>query len=108
MKLRKNLLLRKIVGENLIVPTGELVQVVPIVKISSSAAYLWQFMQDEFTIDELTDQIMKKYSGVTRDIAEKDVKAYIKLLEDSFMIDDGKEIMAGSVTVTIDKDKLSH
>ena len=106
MKLRKNLLLRKIVGENLIVSTGELVQVVPIVKISSSAAYLWQFMQDEFTTEELVNRIMERYTGVTRDVAEKDVNAYIQLLEESFMIDDGKEIMAGSVSVSVDKNKL--
>ena len=106
MKLRKNLLLRKIVGENLIVPTGELVQVVPIVKISSSAAYLWQFMQDEFTTEELVNRIMERYTGVARDKAEKDVNAYIQLLEESFMIDDGKEIMAGSVSVSVDKNKL--
>lgn len=106
MKLRKNLLLRKIVGENLIVPTGELVQVVPIVKISSSAAYLWQFMQDEFTTEELVNRIMERYTGVTKDVAEKDVNAYIQLLEESFMIDDGREIMAGSVSVSVDKNKL--
>ena len=100
MKLKDNLVLRKVVGENLIVPTGDLVQYIPMIQISNSAAYLWQFMQEEFTIDMLVERIMEKYTNVTKEIAEKDIVAFVKLLEKHHMIDDGSlEPIYGSVSI---------
>ena len=47
MKLKDGLILREVAGQYVIVPTGKRVQeVTNIVYISSSAAYLWDYMKD--------------------------------------------------------------
>ena len=55
MKLKSDLILREVAGQHVIVPVGKRVQeVTSIVYISSSAAYLWEYMKNnEFEIDDL-------------------------------------------------------
>lgn len=92
MKLKDDLVLRKVADQYVIVPVGKRVQeVTSIVYISSSAAYLWDFMKDnEFEVDDLVKMIMEHYDGVSEEVARKDVESYIKLLADSYVLDDGK------------------
>ena len=92
MKLKDDLVLRKVAEQYVIVPVGKRVQeVTSIVYISSSAAYLWDFMKDnEFEVDDLVKMIMEHYDGVSEEVARKDVESYIKLLADNYILDDGK------------------
>lgn len=92
MKLKDDLVLRKVADQYVIVPVGKRVQeVTSIVYISSSAAYLWDFMKDnEFEVDDLVKMIMEHYDGVSEEVARKDVESYIKLLADNYILDDGK------------------
>lgn len=92
MKLKDDLVLRKVADQYVIVPIGKRVQeVTSIVYISASAAYLWDYMtENEFEVDDLVQRILDHYDGVTEEIARKDVESYIKLLTDNFIIDDGK------------------
>lgn len=90
MKLRKGLILREVAGQFVIVPTGAAVrEVTDIVYISSSAAYLWNYMEEhEFEQEELTEQILEHYTGVTREQAGADVEAFLKVLKDHNILDD--------------------
>ena len=73
MKLKDGLILREVAGQYVIVPTGKRVQeVTSIVYISSSAAYLWDYMKDhEFEKQDLVTQIMEHYTGVTEEQASE-------------------------------------
>ena len=75
MKLKDGLVLREVAGQYVIVPTGKRVQeVTNIVYISSSAAYLWDYMKDhEFEKEDLVKQIMERYTGVTEEKASEDI-----------------------------------
>lgn len=90
MKLRKGLKLREVAGQFVIVPTGAAVrEVTDIVYISSSAAYLWNYMeQHEFQQDDLVDQIMNHFTGVTREQAGADVKAFLEVLREHNVLDE--------------------
>ena len=47
LKLKSDLILREVAGQHVIVPVGKRVQeVTSIVYISSSAAYLWEYMKN--------------------------------------------------------------
>ena len=83
MRLKDGLILRKVAGQFIIVPTGKRVQeVTNMVYISSSAAYLWDYMKDhEFTKEKLVDLIMEAYVGVTTEIASNDVDKFIEILK---------------------------
>lgn len=92
MKLKNDLVLREVVGQHVIVPIGKCVQeVTSIVYISDSAAYLWDYMKNnEFEVEDLVKMIVGRYNGVSEETARKDIQAYIKLLLDNYIIDDGR------------------
>ena len=103
LKLKDGLILREVAGQYVIVPTGKRVQeVTSIVYISSSAAYLWDYMKDhEFEKEDLVQRIMEHYTGVTEEKAAEDVEKFLKILSDNNIMDDG--IVRGRVFVRVPK-----
>ena len=99
MKLKDGLILREVAGQYVVVPTGKRVQeVTSIVYISSSGAYLWDYMKDhEFEKEDLVAKIMEHYSGVTEEQAAADIEKFLKTLADNNILDDG--IVRGKVFV---------
>ena len=105
MKLKDGLILREVAGQYVVVPTGKRVQeVTSIVYISSSGAYLWDYMKDhEFEKEDLVAKIMGHYSGVTEEQAATDIEKFLKTLADNNILDDG--ITRGRVFVRMPKGK---
>ena len=105
MKLKDGLILREVAGQYVVVPTGKRVQeVTSIVYISSSGAYLWDYMKDhEFEKEDLVAKIMEHYSGVTEEQAAADIEKFLKTLADNNILDDG--ITRGRVFVRMPKGK---
>ena len=105
MKLKDGLILREVAGQYVVVPTGKRVQeVTSIVYISSSGAYLWDYMKDhEFEKEDLVAKIMEHYSGVTEEQAAADIEKFLKTLADNNIPDDG--ITRGRVFVRMPKGK---
>lgn len=108
MKLKDGLILREVAGQYVIVPTGKRVQeVTNIVYISSSAAYLWDYMKDqEFEKEDLVERILNYYTGVTREKASKDVERFLKILADNSILDDG--IIRGQIRVRMPKESVNN
>lgn len=105
MKLKDGLILREVAGQYVVVPTGKRVQeVTSIVYISSSGAYLWDYMKDhEFEKEDLVAKIMEHYSGVTGEQVAADIEKFLKTLADNNILDDG--ITRGRVFVRMPKGK---
>ena len=105
MKLKDGLILREVAGQYVVVPTGKRVQeVTSTVYISSSGAYLWDYMKDhEFEKEDLVAKIMEHYSGVTEEQAAADIEKFLKTLADNNILDDG--ITRGRVFVRMPKGK---
>lgn len=99
MKLKDGLILREVAGQYVIVPTGKRVrEVTSIVYISSSAAYLWEYMKDhEFEKEDLVQRILEHYDGVTEEKAAADIDRFLKTLADNNILDDG--VVRGRVFV---------
>lgn len=97
MKLKDGLILREVAGQFVVVPTGKRVQeVTSIVYISSSGAYLWDYMKDhEFQKEDLVKKILEHYTGVTGEQAAVDIEKFLKTLADNNILDDGKIRGAG-------------
>ena len=91
MKLKDGLILREVAGQYVIVPTGKRVrEVTSIVYISSSGAYLWDYMKDhEFEKEDLVQRVLEHYEGVTREKAAEDIEKFLKTLADNNILDDG-------------------
>ena len=103
LKLKKDLVLRKIVGQNIVVPIGRLAKISPMMEITESAAWLWNQMKDqEFDEDSLVDAVMGHFSGVTEQQARKDVQSFLDLLDKNYMLENGRpEPMIGSAEVQL-------
>lgn len=108
MKLKDGLILREVAGQYVIVPTGKGVQeVTNIVYISSSAAYLWDYMKDhEFDKEELVKRIMEHYTGVTKEKASEDIDKFLNILSANSILDDGTVRGKIAVQVSGRKDAL--
>lgn len=106
MKLKSQLILREVAGQYVIVPTGKRVrEITSIVYISSSAAYLWDYMKDhEFTKEDLVQRILEHFQGVTEEQAAKDIDRFLKTLADNNILDDG--IIRGSGLLKLPKEAL--
>ena len=91
MKLKDGLILREVAGQYVIVPTGKRVrEVTSIIYISSSAAYLWDYMKDhEFEKEDLVKRIMEHYTGVTEEKASEDIDKFLNTLSVNSILDDG-------------------
>lgn len=91
MKLKDGLVLRETAGQYVIVPTGKRVREVKhIVYISSSAAYLWEYMKDhEFEKTDLVERILEHYDGVTEGKAAEDVEKFLDTLAENRILEDG-------------------
>lgn len=103
MKLKDGLILREVAGQYVIVPTGKRVrEVTNIVYISSSAAYLWDYMKDhEFEKEDLVKRIMEHYTGVTEEKASEDIDKFLNTLSVNSILNDGTGRGKVSVTMSI-------
>lgn len=108
MRLKKDLVLRKIAGENIVVPIGRLSQISPMMQITSSAAWLWEEMKkDDFTEESLVEAVMNHFSGVTREQAKADVHSFLELLDGNYMLDNGKpEPKIGRVKIQLTEKQI--
>lgn len=111
MRLKKNLVLRKVAGEYIVVPIGKLSKISPMMQVTSSTAWLWEQMKDsDFTEDSLVELVLGHFSGVDEPRARADIQGFLKLLDGNYMLDNGRpEPMLGSVEVQVPKgfkDKL--
>lgn len=109
MRLKDGLILRQVAGQFVIVPTGKRVrEITNTVYMSSSAAFLWDYMKEhDFTKEELTDMILQKYIGVTREVAEKDIELFLDNLKKNHILEPepGDPIpQGGSVRVVVRND----
>ncbi len=106
MRLKDGLILREVAGQYVIVPTGKRVkEVTSIVYISSSAAYLWDYMKEhEFEKEDLVQRIMEHYSGVEEEQAAADIEKFLETLSKHNILEDGK--IRGRIFVKIPKEKL--
>ena len=106
MRLKDNLILRKVANQYIIVPVGKRVQeITNMVYISSSEAYLWDFMKEnEFTKEILVAKILEHYTGVTEDVASADIVKFLDTLKRNNILEPetGEPVvMGGSVRIKL-------
>lgn len=81
MRVNDHAILRKIAGENILVPVGELMNSFHgIMSLNSSALLLWETLQKDCTEEELVAVFLDTYD-VDEETATKDVREFIAQLE---------------------------
>lgn len=81
MKLKDGFILKKILDDYIVVPTGDnIVDFAVAVSLNESGAFLWEQLSSEKTIYELADALAKEYD-VTSEEVLGDVVEFAELLK---------------------------
>ena len=82
MRLKKNLELRDVCGENVVIPCGiENVDFDCIVHLNETGAFLWKEAEKgEFCVESLVQAMLEEYD-VAEDVAKSDVQAFVEKLK---------------------------
>ena len=87
MKIKEGFILREIADTIVAVPTGELVnEFQGMIKLTNSAKFVWELLQEDTTIDEIADKLSKKYN-IDINKAKEDTEKFINNLKESNLIE---------------------
>lgn len=87
MRIKPDFVLRCVAGYYFVIPAGErVVDFNGIITLNSVAAFLWEKLQKNVTIDELTDMVVAEYE-VDYEVAKKDVIEFIDCLWEGMILD---------------------
>ena len=80
MLLKEGFILKKILDDYIVVPTGDnIVDFAAVVSLNETGAFLWKELESEKTAEQLVDSLMKEYEVSVED-ASKDVAEFIDSL----------------------------
>lgn len=82
MKIKKGFMLRKVAQDNVVIPIGAAsANLNGIIRLNEAGALLWQkLIAKDATAEELAEVLMQEY-GISKEQAEGDVQAFLKMLE---------------------------
>ena len=106
MRLKEDLVLRKIAGKYMVMPVGRLSRICQPLHISGSAAFMWKIMeQGEFTEDQLAEAGLKEYDDVPEEVLRRDIRNFLDMLDENYMLDSGRpEPLTGRVKIKAPED----
>ncbi len=86
MKIKDGFILREVAGNFIVVAVGSAVkQFNGVITLNEAGAFLWKRLQDGATETELVNALLEEYE-VEKEVAEKDVKAFIQKVEEAGLI----------------------
>ena len=86
MKLKDGFVLRKVGGDNIVVPTGDTLDLNMMVTLNETGKFLWQHLQQGTTEEALVQALLAEYD-VTAEVAAEHVHKFVeKLHANAFLI----------------------
>lgn len=77
MKIKNGFVLRKVGGESVVVPVGEMSkQFHGMINLNETGAFLWEFYTSEHTVDEGVQALLGEYE-VEESLARADVESFV-------------------------------
>jgi hypothetical protein len=81
MKIKEGYVLREVVGQHIVVPTGEAaLNFNGVINLNTTGKFLWEKLQEERSFAELVQEVVDKYE-VERETAARDVEEFINILK---------------------------
>ena len=85
MKIKEGFLLRKIAGQNMVIPTGGDLELNMMITLNGNGAFLWECLQEEKEEKDLVTSLLKEYD-VDEFTAKASVAAFVdKLRANGFL-----------------------
>ena len=86
MQLKEGYVLREVAGNYIVVAVGDAVKNFNgIINLNESAAFLWKLLLEDVTEEQLVERLLEEYE-VEREMAEKDVKAFLDKLTNAKLL----------------------
>lgn len=83
MKIKAGFVVRKVGGECVVVPVGEMSKNFHgMINLNETGAFLWNFFTEEHTVDEGVAALLAEYE-VEEEIARADVQAFVNTIEEN-------------------------
>lgn len=86
MKLKKGYVLKEVAGMNIVVNVTGKADLNGMLTLNDSAAFLWQYLENEINIENLTETLVSEYNTDLA-TAEKDISLFITKLEDAGILE---------------------
>lgn len=87
MKVKKDFVARKVAGTDIVVATGKAVKHFNgYITLNETGRFLFDLLGKETSVEELTEKLLEEYD-VTREVAENDVKNFVKILSENGVLE---------------------
>lgn len=82
MKIKDSFFLKKVAGQNVVVPVGKnVVNFNAAITLNETAAFLWELLQNDISAETLVEKLCENYD-VSTDNASRDVNVFINVLKE--------------------------
>lgn len=82
MKIKDGFLMRQVVGQSVVLPTGNEMDLNMMITLNDTGAFLWEHLQTETDEDALVAALRGEYD-VDEDTARASVRGFVKKLNDN-------------------------
>ena len=79
MKLKNGFILRSVAGENVVVPTGDTLDLNMMITLNETGKFLWERLEKGAEENALVQDLLKEYN-VDEQTAKKHVAAFVEIL----------------------------
>ena len=87
MKIKDGFILRKIAGEDIVVPIGNnIADFNGIINLNESAAFLLRLLKEDTSTKNLVESLKKEYK-IDEELAKNDVDAFLNILKEHKMLE---------------------
>ena len=80
MKLKSGFIMRKIAGKDIVLPSGDELNLNTMITLNESGMFIWKKLDQETTEDEIVDALIQEYK-IDRNEAKEHVASFIKTLD---------------------------
>ena len=81
MKIKEGFIMRQVAGENVVIPSGDNLDMNMMITLNDSGAFLWNKLQQEITVDELVEAVLAEYKDVDAATAKVAVEGFVAQLK---------------------------
>lgn len=88
MIIKKDFILRKIAGEDVVVPIGQnIINFNGVITLNETAAFLWKELKNDCSKDTLKIKMCQEYD-VTEEKAQEDIDKFLAVLKEHHILED--------------------
>lgn len=88
MRIKEGFLMRQVAGQNVVLPTGNELDLNMMITLNGTGAFLWERLQSETDEEALTAALLEEYT-VDEAVARESVSAFVgKLRSHGFLVEE--------------------